>query len=134
MWYAAHHVFLSFELGQADGRIDIYKVGNEKCKHEGEGALEKFRFNLERKDWVLEKDFPEEGITIKSVYDEETKDYFLYTVATFDFENDWLAQDMLEHSLDATAEWSSDCKELTVVRVRPNCVSWEVEGFVSFLY
>ncbi|CAG0892443.1 unnamed protein product [Darwinula stevensoni] len=101
------------------GNTSVTKLGNEECKHEGEGALEKFLFNLERKDWVLEKDFPEEGITIKSVYDEEIKDYFLYTMATFDFENDWLAQDMLEHSLEATAEWSSVCKEYTVVQRWP---------------
>ncbi|CAG0900277.1 unnamed protein product [Darwinula stevensoni] len=99
------------------GNLSVAKFVNEECKHKGERALEKFRFNLERKDWVLEKDFPEEGITIKSVYDEETKDYFLYTVATLDYENEWLAKDILEHTLDATAEWSSDCKELTVVQL-----------------
>ncbi|CAG0900278.1 unnamed protein product [Darwinula stevensoni] len=92
---------------------------DEKYKHEGERAQEKFRFNLERKDWVLEKDCPEEGITIKSAYDKETKDYFLYTVATMDFESEWLNQDLLEHTLDVTAEWSSDCKDFTVVQRWP---------------
>ncbi|CAG0893535.1 unnamed protein product [Darwinula stevensoni] len=91
----------------------------EKCRHEGERALEKFRFNMERNDWVLEKSYPEEDITIKSVYDVETKDYFLYTEATMDFESEWLFQDLLEHTLDATAEWSSDCKDFKVVQRWP---------------
>ncbi|CAG0905168.1 unnamed protein product [Darwinula stevensoni] len=51
----------------------------EKCQSEGGRALEKFRFNLERKDWTLGRDYGEEGITIKYLFDQETKTHFLLT-------------------------------------------------------
>ncbi|CAG0902114.1 unnamed protein product [Darwinula stevensoni] len=51
----------------------------EKCESEGERGIKKLRFNLERKDWNLEKDYGEELIIVKSAYDQETKTNLLLT-------------------------------------------------------
>ncbi|CAG0893537.1 unnamed protein product [Darwinula stevensoni] len=49
---------------------------------EGEKALQSFCSILERKEWTIEKNFNEEGIIVKSFYDEEKKKTFLLTEHT----------------------------------------------------
>ncbi|CAG0901479.1 unnamed protein product [Darwinula stevensoni] len=94
----------------------------KKCGDAGERALEKFRFNLERKDWKLEKDYGEEGITIKSVFDQETKTHFLLTEALLDFDCDWVFRDLKGHTLAATADWYADVMEYKIVqRLTDDC-------------
>ncbi|CAG0889565.1 unnamed protein product [Darwinula stevensoni] len=97
----------------------------EKCGGEGERSLENFRFNLERKDWTLQKHYSKEGITVKSVYDQEKLMYFLFTEAPLDFECDWTFGDMRDHTLEATPEWYSDVKEYSVLE-RLTDVCWVV--------
>ncbi|CAG0902066.1 unnamed protein product [Darwinula stevensoni] len=104
---------------------DFLHPKEEKCESEGESALEKFRFNLERKDWTLEKEYKQEGITIKSTYDEEAKAYFILTEALLDFEFEWLFLEMRDHTFEATPEWFSACKKLTIVK-RLTEVCWVV--------
>ncbi|CAG0900630.1 unnamed protein product [Darwinula stevensoni] len=66
---------------------------------EGEKGMKKFLFNLERKDWTLEKDYGEEGI-----------------IATLDFECDWVQRDLRDHTFEATAKWYPEVKEFTIVK------------------
>ncbi|CAG0899924.1 unnamed protein product [Darwinula stevensoni] len=94
----------------------VAQPGEEKCESEGERALEKFRFNLERKDWALGRDYGEEGITVKSTYDQETMTYLIFTEALLDFESDWVIRDLREHVLVATADWNPDVKEFKIVQ------------------
>ncbi|CAG0892501.1 unnamed protein product, partial [Darwinula stevensoni] len=94
----------------------------EKCGDAGERALEKFRLNLERKDWNLEKDYGEEEITIKSLFDQETKTHFLLTEALLDFDCDWAFRDLKDHTLAATADWYADIKEWKMIqRLNDDC-------------
>ncbi|CAG0902067.1 unnamed protein product [Darwinula stevensoni] len=88
----------------------------EKCENDGESGLKKFRFYLDRKDWTLEKEYKQEGITIKSTYDEEAKAYFILTQTVLDFEFESLFIELRDHTLKATPEWFSACKKLTIVK------------------
>ena len=55
----------------------------QKYQAEGEKALKKFLYNLERKDWELEKANDRENIIVHSAYDHEKKMHFLLTEVTF---------------------------------------------------
>ncbi|CAG0901800.1 unnamed protein product [Darwinula stevensoni] len=88
----------------------------EKCAKEGERAVEKLRFNLERKDWNLEKDYGEELITIKSAHDQETKKNIMLAEAVLDFPSDWVFGDLANHTLEASPDWNPDIKYFEVVQ------------------
>ncbi|CAG0892503.1 unnamed protein product [Darwinula stevensoni] len=93
----------------------IHQSWKEKCEEEGEKAQEKLHFNLERRNWTLERECDEEGITVKYARDPETNTYFLLTEVPLDLELEWVAQDMRYHTLAATAEWNSDSMEFTIL-------------------
>ncbi|CAG0900632.1 unnamed protein product [Darwinula stevensoni] len=99
--------------------LHVRKAWEEKSLGEGGRALEKFRFNLERKDWTLGWDYGEEGITIKYLFDQETKTHFVLTEAQLDFECYWTFRQYQDHAMPATTDWFSDMKEYTIIQVRP---------------
>ncbi|CAG0892504.1 unnamed protein product [Darwinula stevensoni] len=104
-------------LGPSVGMSEVgEELLAEKFGDAGERALEKFRLNLERKDWNLEKDYGAEEITIKSVFDQETKTHFLLTEASLNFDCDWAFREFKDHALVATPEWYADIKEFKVVQ------------------
>ncbi|CAG0902115.1 unnamed protein product [Darwinula stevensoni] len=104
----------------------------EKCVKEGERALEKLRFNLERNDWNLEKDYGEELITVKSAYDQETKINIMLAEAVLDFASDWVFGDLVNHTLEATVDWNQDIKDHKVVQVRSSCPRDSSQGPARF--
>ncbi|CAG0896693.1 unnamed protein product [Darwinula stevensoni] len=98
------------------GMSTLQQPQAENCAIEGERALAKFRFNLERGDWTPLRDYGEERITVKSAYDQDTSTYFLLVQAPLDFECDWVIQDMRDHTSEATADWNSNVQEYKVLQ------------------
>ncbi|CAG0900275.1 unnamed protein product [Darwinula stevensoni] len=94
----------------------IQQQREEKCEGEGRRALEMFRFNLERKDWTLEVDYGDDGITVKTAFDREANIHILLTEASLDFECDQMIQEMQNHAWEATVDWYSEIKECKIVQ------------------
>ncbi|CAG0892505.1 unnamed protein product [Darwinula stevensoni] len=96
--------------------LHVRKAWEEKCMSEGGSAVEKFRFNLERKEWALGWDYGEEGITIKYLFDQDTKTHFVLTEALLDFECEWTFRQYQDHAMPATTDWCSDMKEYKIIQ------------------